>query len=176
MAKRFYYEVVLQVDLGFWAPDQRKERWEQKGASMIQPTKTLHSKRLYPSRGFDMRGNPLPPDVVVTDRPVAKNYTEETVKRVSRPRFDPMTGRRQGRYFRKKVSPQKLRLMEGDEIDNELRRRAVDLPWTDALYDNSKGDVVLPEDAKIRDSAPRVLPDGTEDDEDAVGAEGITNG
>ena len=151
--RRFYYECVLETDLGFWAPDQRKEHWVQKGKNVIQPMKALHYIRVAPSNGMNIRGEPFPPDYIVTDRPLGRQYTEEIEKRVSRPSFDSSTGRRNGRYWRKKVSKIKFRLLDADEIDPEVRRKAIDLPWVDALFEDIVKDVILPKDVAILDKS-----------------------
>lgn len=183
MAKRYYYECVRQCDIGWRGPDPRRERWSTRGGMLVQPPDVMHSKRLYPSvasagrAGLSVGLNDVRPeaDIIVTDKPVAKNYTQTVTKKVSRPRFDPTTGRRHGRYFRRKTNPPKLRILEPDEIDNDVRRNAIDLPWDVSLFTDATGDVILPQDVAIKDSAPRVSTGYEGEDPDAVGAEGVTN-
>lgn len=150
-SKRFYYKCILVCDLGWYGPDQRKERWETKGKVSIQPTKTLHSIRLKPSGGYNARGEEMPPDYIVTDKPVGKCFTEQVPKKVSRPSWDPNTGRRNGRVYRKKFSVPKLEILDPDEIDSLIRKRAFDLPWTDNLYSDGPEKVDLPGNVAVMD-------------------------
>ena len=151
--RRYYYECVAECDLGFWGPDQRKERWIQKGRQLIQPARVQHSIRLSPSRGIRPNGDQIPPDYIVTDRPLGKQYTEEITKKVSRPSFDPVTGRRNGRYFRKKVSAIKFRLMDIDEVDSDIKKHAFDMEWQEVIYETHSEDVTLPKDQAVIDKA-----------------------
>ena len=109
--RRLYYEVVHEVDLAWYAPDQRVERWPRRGQRDVQPMSVMHSMRLGPSPGYTARGNALPPHYIVTDRPVGNTYTEEVMKVVSRPIQDSAQ-----RTMRPKYSKIKLRLLDKDEI------------------------------------------------------------
>jgi len=129
--KRYYYECVLQCDLPYVAPDQRRERWPKNNIAPM----CIHSKRLVPSDGYTT------PDFIVTDKPVARQYTEEVVKAVSRPDFEHPGARR--RIMREKVSKIKLRLLDSDEVGETVRRTAIDLPWADALFTEATQDVIL---------------------------------
>lgn len=148
-AKRYFYKCVYPCDVGYWGPDQRKERWGKQG----QPPKVLHSVRVLPSRGYDSRGRERPGDYIVTDKPLAKHFTQETVKKVSRPSWDPQTGRRNGRVYRKKVTKVKFELLDADEIDREIREAAYDKPWCESLFEEAPEKVDLPADVAIMDKS-----------------------
>ena len=146
--KRYWYECIYETDLGYWAPDQRRERWVQKGRSLIQPMRVLHSVRLYPSRGVNSRGEPLPPDYACFLQPLAKQYTEEVTKRVSRPNYT-VTGRRAGRVMRPKTSKVKFRQLDSDELTDYVRRNAYFFDeWHESLFIDADKDVYLPGENK----------------------------
>ena len=158
--KRFYYECIFICDLGHWAPDQRTERWIRRGRSLIQPMKVLHSIRVSPSRGYNARGEEFPPDYIVTDRPLARNYTEEITKKVSRPKFD-NRGSRDGREMREKIGKVKFRLLDADEVMESVRRNAYDLDWVDNLFEDAITDVHLPaETAAMAKAGEKLLQGG----------------
>ena len=160
-AKRFWYEVVFQLDLGHWAPDQRPERWTYKGRVLVQPQRTKHSLRLFPSRGYNGRGEPFPPDYFVTDRPIGKSYTEEVNKMVSRSENIGLQGQYGKRSMRLKTSKIKARLLDADEVTESVRRAAYDLEWTDDLFENAVADVHLPaETARMAKEGAKVLAAG----------------
>ena len=156
--KRFWYECVLQCDIGWYGPDQRRERWPRRGRSEIQPD-TMHSVRLTPEHGRNGRGEPFPADYIVTDKPVGRSYTEVVTKGVSRPEtaYGNIGGARQ-RVMRVKESKIKLRLMDPDELTREIRYNAYDYGppeyrdgkqvkgWVAALFEDNDKDVVLPKD------------------------------
>jgi len=137
-------------ELGYWGPDQRKERWKKQGKMLVQPAKVLHSLRVH---GLDPDGSEDHTDYIVTDRPIGKPYTEEVKKQVSRPYHDPETGRRHGRKYRNKMSKIKFRLLEPDEVDSDIKKRALDMPWTDNLFDEGGSKVDLPLATALMDKA-----------------------
>jgi hypothetical protein len=143
-SRRYYYECISPCQLGWWGPDQRKERWIRRGSSLVQPTHVQHLVNVYPSKGITPRGEPIPPDYVVTDQPLGKQYTQEIVKKVLRPHFDQLTGRRNGRSWRKKISTVKFRLLDMDEVDGDIKRRAKDYPWQETLFEDKLEAVTLP--------------------------------
>jgi len=155
--KRFWYECILQCDLGYYAPDGRRERWVKKGRAMIQPT-TMHIVRLLPEHGLNGRGEPFPADYIVTDKPLGRSYVEAGVtKAVSRPAtaFGNIGGLKP-RVMREKVNKVKFRLLDTDEITSEVRRQAWDygLPvmrdgkqvegWAASIFEANDKDVELP--------------------------------
>jgi len=143
MAKRYYYKVVQKVKLPWIGPDQRRERWKQRGRQFIQPMETLHSVTLNPSKGYTLDGQEIPPDYVVTDRPVAKHLTSEVTKKVSRPGYEIGSFNREDR---EKTSKVKLVLLGAQELTDYARRMAHDLNWGPAMFDEASDDVHLPAD------------------------------
>ena len=142
MAKRYYYRVLMPVDLPWIGPDQRRERWIRRGRQLIQPAATTHVIRVYPSPGYSDTGEEILGDYIVTDKPVAKHYTEEVTKLVSRPDPDSVgTGKRD---MRPKTSKIKLELVPMTEMMESMRRKALDLPWSEAMFTEADEDVVLP--------------------------------
>lgn len=158
-ARRYYYAVVLQCDLPWYGPDQRKERWVMKGKQLVQPTRVLHVKRVYPSKGFNARGEEFPPDYIVTDRPVGKSYTHEVVKKVSRPDFEHPGARK--RLDREKASKIKLELIDPDDVTAEIRRAAYDMDWGEELFKDAVEDVKLPsETARLAMAGAKAIAKG----------------
>lgn len=153
--KRYYYECVFPdkhgCEVGYWGPDQRRERWPKKGRLAEQPMKVLHTVRFFPSNPdrTDRSGMPIPGDILCTARPIGRQWTEETVKNVSRPKINMETGQKMlGRVMRPKISRQKFRLMEDYEIDRTIIERCYFMNWIDDLYKDGGEDVHLPKDAK----------------------------
>jgi hypothetical protein len=146
MARRFYYECLRRTDLGYWGPQRRRER-EGKG----MPTKVQHIAVVLPSRGMNTRGEELPPDYIVTDKPLGKQYIEQMTKKVSRPSFDSESGRRNGRYYRRKLITPKFRLLDPDEVDWDIKKRAIDMDWQEVLFQTVTNQVDLPRDVAILD-------------------------
>jgi len=120
------------------APDQRRERWPKNNIAPL----CVHVKRVYPTDGYK------PPDYIVTNQPIARQYTEEVVKAVSRPDFEHPGARK--RIMREKVSKVKFRLLDSDEIGDRIKEVAHDFPWADALFTEMTQDVTLsPEMARM---------------------------
>ena len=153
--KRYYYECVFPdkdgCEVGYWAPDQRRERWPRKGRLSQQPMRVLHTLRLKasdPDR-LDRNGNPRPGDYLVSDKPIGRAYTEETIKNVSRPEIDLKTGVvYKTRVMRTKICRQKFRLLEDFEVDRSVIETAYDMDWREDLYNDGQKDVLLPKEAK----------------------------
>lgn len=121
--KRFYYECVYPTDLGYYALDQRRERWVRQGRSDIAKP-TMHCVRCYPSKGLNARGEQIPADYIVTDQTLGKQYTEEIAKQVSRPDFE-HPGQR-FRKMREKVSKVKFVLLDPEDVTTYVRSHAYD--------------------------------------------------
>lgn len=157
-AKRFWYECVLQCDLGFLAPDQRRERWTQRGKVEVQPPRTLHSVRLYPSKGYDKNGNYIPGDVAVFDQPLARRYTEEIEISVSRPLIDAEHPGGHTRYMRPKVTKVKFVLLDPEDVTESVKRRAYDYgpDWHPSLFAEGPVEINLPRDVAVGLAAEKV--------------------
>ena len=110
-----------------------------RGNQAVQPMAVLHSLRTHPSPGYTARGQRIPPDYIVTDKPIGKCYTGEVTKRVSRPEH--LRGGAP-RVMRPKTSKVKFLLLDPDEVDSEIRRSAHDLNWGPNLFDDGDRDVV----------------------------------
>jgi len=148
--KKYYYECVYPCDVPWYGPDQRRERWVQKGKMLVQPPRVLHSVRCFPSRGYNARGEKLLGDYIATNRPIGKAFTEEVTKSVSR--VDWNARLRDGGSPRKMVeksSKVKFVLLEPDEVTDAVRRVAYDFEddWGAALFNDADTDVVLPAEA-----------------------------
>jgi len=101
----------------------------------------LHSKRLSPSRGFTARGEEIPPDYIVTDKPLGRTYTEEVTKMVSRPKDQMGT---KERVMRPKTSKIKFVLLDPEDVTQEIKRSAYDFNWAPALFKDATEDVIPP--------------------------------
>jgi hypothetical protein len=148
MAKqtRYVYECLYQTDLGWFGPDQRRERWIQKGRTLIQPQRVQHIIRCFPSkdRGLTSRGDPIPADYIITPRPLGKSYTEEVKKMVSRSLHDGTNPGMFGkRVMREKVNKVKFRLVPPDEVTESMVRYAFDYgdDWDPELFKDRTDDV-----------------------------------
>lgn len=64
--KRYYYQCVATCQMGYMAPDQRRENWPEDGV----PSMALHERSFYPSGPGKKR-----PDYLCTSEPIAKRYT-----------------------------------------------------------------------------------------------------
>src|SRR3990167_2360596 len=157
--KRFWYECILQCDLGWYGPDGRRERWQKKGKALIQPM-TMHIVRLRPEHGMNGRGEPFPADYVVTDKPFGRSYTGAGVtKMVSRPATAyGNIGGLKPRVMREKQNKVKFRLLDTDELTSEIRRNAYDYGppeirdgkqvsgWAAVLFEAGDTEVQLPDE------------------------------
>jgi hypothetical protein len=148
MAKqtRFVYECLFQSDMGFFGPDQRRERWLQKGRTLIQPQRVQHIVRCFPSsaKGLTSRGDPIPADYIITPKPLGRSYTEEVKKMVSRSLHDGTNPGMFGkRTMREKVNKVKFRLVPPDEVTESMVRYAFDYgdDWDPQLFKDSVTDV-----------------------------------
>jgi len=160
MAKYFYYRCVNQVDLGFMAPwgkgGPRGEGSDREDAPQI----VKHSIRLRPSKGTDARGRPFHPDYIVTERPLAKQYLEVTVKKVSRPAYDPFTGRKlSARAYRKKVTTVKFQSMDPSEITQPILDRVIKKNWAPEIFEEVPTKVELPVDKALEEQLAMMGPD-----------------
>ena len=169
--RRYYYECVYQCDVGHIGQDQRRERFIRRGRSEIAKP-TMHSVRVYPSRGVNARGEEIPADYIVTDQPIGKNYTEEVEKKVSRPDFEHPGVR--NRLMRAKVSKVKFVLRDAADVPEECRRKAYDYGrpqfgedekgnrvqiagWHASLFETHVEDVVLPAESAAMAAAGRKM-------------------
>jgi hypothetical protein len=110
--KRYYYECVMQCQMGYLAPDHRKERWVNG-----QPLQVLSEITFLPDDIYDKR---KPAMILAVDLPLAERYTEEIPKVVRRKNL------RSGEWEEKEThSKIKFRLMDPDEITADMRARAV---------------------------------------------------
>jgi hypothetical protein len=123
--KLYYYEALMQVDMGYIAPDQRRERWKNR----VVPTSCMHSYRFLP----------VDPNIpitkqrrswLVTDRPLGDQYTEETHKIVDR--YD---WRSQKRIRAEHKSKVKFRLLDEGEVSGHIKDYAIELPLIESCYE-----------------------------------------
>lgn len=126
---RYFYECIARgicpwVDVGYKGPDQRRDRWPRKGRNRVQPTHVLHVIRCH-SNILQKTGEQIkPPDYIVTNKPLAKRYTDTVTYGVSR-MDDPAHGKK-NRVIRNKTSEPKFRLLSADEITDFVRANAYD--------------------------------------------------
>ena len=79
--KRYFYECVVPVEMGYMAQDQRRERW----LPNEPPPECLHSLRFFPKDPVAEVGKKgFYPDYIVTDKPLHPRYTDEIPKVVNR--------------------------------------------------------------------------------------------
>lgn len=110
--KRFYYECVMQCQIGYMSLDTRKERWVND-----QPQLCLHERTFYPDDPF----NPKKPAMILAlDRPIARRYTEEVTRIV--PRKNLRTGEYEDKPTHSKI---KFVLIEPEDLTADMRQRAV---------------------------------------------------
>jgi hypothetical protein len=160
--RRFYYACIRECDVGYIGYDQRKERDDPRKGSR----QCLHSIRCYPAPDTpNARGFRRPPTYIVTDRPLGRHYMEQTVRKVSRPNFDPITGRKNGRIYRKKVSFPKFELVPNEDVDREIKNTAWDRQWVEDMFKEPPSVIDLP--------APEIGPDVAPDEEFIAGTEDI---
>jgi hypothetical protein len=108
--KLYYYECVLECDVGYIAPDHRKERWPE---GTMQPPMIVHSWRFKAAKNPQGTG-----DVLIVDRPLASMYTDEVSKTVKRKNM------RTGEYSDVPThSKIKFRLLETEEIGDMVRKK-----------------------------------------------------
>ena len=174
MAK-FYYRCVGQVDMAYMAP------WGKGGnhaedQSDDSPLVVRHWIRIMPSRGVNARGNPLVPDHIATEKPLAKHFLQQIVKKVSRPAYDPFTGRRlPQRAYRKKLTKIKFELVANDELMHYIVETAIKKNWAQEMFEEVSTRVELPVDPELEKRLALMGPDEepTEGDE-VVQPEGQT--
>jgi hypothetical protein len=125
--KRYYYACVTQCQMGFMAPDQRRENWGEDGV----PAMVLHERSFMPQMGKRQA------DILCTAEPISRRYTEEQPREFTKVNL--RTGDRQ-----KVNTPTivKFVLMDPEEIDGQVRRTArfmtlrdCDLAKTDKVLD-----------------------------------------
>ena len=139
----YYYETLLRCDLLHTAPAKREDQKSRDGFGRTVTPMIAHPIRVQPSRGFNGRGELFPPDYIVTERPLARSYTEVIQKKVSRP--DPANPL--DKRLRKMVAKStkiKFRLLEDWEITGEVRRSAWRKDLVPMMFDDTSADVYLP--------------------------------
>jgi hypothetical protein len=106
---RYYYECVTKCQVGYMAPDQRRENWGEDGV----PGMVLHERTFLPQMGKK------PADILCTAEPIAQRYTEQIDRTF--PKKDLRTGE-----TRMINAPTviKFRLLDADEVDNSTRKAA----------------------------------------------------
>ena len=172
MAKLYYYRCVNQVDLGFMAPwgkgGPRGEMADREDAPQI----VKHSIRLRPSRGTDARGRAFHPDYIITEKPLAKQYLVPTVKKVSRPAFDPLGRKLSARAYRKKVTTVKFEAMDASEITQVILDRAIKKNWSPEIFEEVPAVVNLPIDKELEKQLAMMGPDEDGEPEEVILPEG----
>jgi hypothetical protein len=118
---RFYYECVMSCQMGYLAPDHRKERFVNN-----QPLQVLHEVTFVPDDPYDKR---KPAMVLSLDFPLAERYVEEVPKVVRRKNL--RTNEWEEKETHSKI---KFRLMDADEITGEIRARSVYMQLRDCDY------------------------------------------
>lgn len=144
--KLYWYECVRQVDLKYWGPEQRKERWTQRGPTAVQPQRVQHWIRLYPSGpNVDQQGMSRGyADYAVFRKPLANHLTMELTKKVSRSiHYGTNPGQFGKRKLRAKVTKTKMQLLEPDEVTESIKRRAYDMDWDESLFKDQEADQVI---------------------------------
>lgn len=124
---RYYYECLTKCQMGYMAPDQRRENWDEDGV----PGMVLHERTFLPQMGRK------PADILCTEEPIATRYTEAKPRNFTK--VDLRTG------DRKQINAPtviKFRLLDADEVDNSTRKAArfmrlrdCDLEKTDKVLD-----------------------------------------
>jgi hypothetical protein len=146
-AKSYYYECVLQCELPWYGPDQRKERAKFVGRSEMVNPRTLHVIRCNSSaeKGFNSRNEPIAPDYICVPKPLAKHYTDEITKKVSRVKVD-SAYRAVGRVLRDKTSKVKFVLLDPDEVTEFVKRSAYNYgdAWGPEMFEDKYDDVLPP--------------------------------
>ncbi len=158
MAK-IYYRCVHQVDMAYFAP-WGKGGNHSEGDREDTPLLVRHWIRVMPSRGYNARGKPFPPDYIVTEQPLARHFCEQTVKKVSRIAFDPMTGRRlPQRAYRKKVTKIKFELVDKDDLTRDIIEDAIKKQWAPEMFQDVPLKVELPIDPELEKMLKIMGPD-----------------
>ena len=163
MAK-FLYECIMQCDLGYMAPDQRKERWKKVGKNYVQP-QTKHSIRIFPllnGEEYDDNGRKLWADYISTDKPLGRQYTEELHYKVDRPSEDYEHPGRKLRMMREKVSYPKFRLIKGEECYRVPLEKIIDYGtmWAPDMFKDVVGDVVMDKEMLLNAAIGRKIISG----------------
>ena len=165
--RKFLYECVAApsapgqlgfVEVGYMAPDQRKERWKMVGKQLRQPM-CKHVIRLYAlfeGQEYDPNGNRVWADYLGVDKPLGRQYTEELHYKVSRPTDDYEHPGRRARVMREKISYPKFRLVTGEDRLQVPHNKIVEgYDWTPELFEDRTGDVVLSKDMEALAAAGR---------------------
>jgi hypothetical protein len=163
MAK-FFYRCVHQVDMAYMAP------WGKGGDhsdndSPDAPLLVRHFIRVLPARkGLNSRGIPFKPMYICTDKPLAKHFPEQIVKKVSRPAFDPLTGRKlPQRAYRKKITKVKFELVPTNEVTEYISDYAIYRPgkgtWAPEMFEETSSVVELPIDPELEKRIAMMGPD-----------------
>ena len=119
--RKLYYECVHQVDMNYLAPDHRKERWDGLQAPIIE-----HGIRFHPEDPLAEK----PPDILVTERPLARHLTTEITRNVRRKNL------RTGEYEMKPATTKvKFELLDPEDITDDVRRRARELNLPESSYE-----------------------------------------
>ena len=119
--KRFYYECVMQCQIGYMALDHRRERWVNGQAQLC-----LHERTFTPDNPFDKR---KPAMILALDKPIAPRYTEEIPTMVRRKNL--RTNEWEEKETHSKI---KFRLLDPDEVTSDIRERAIYMQLRDCDY------------------------------------------
>ena len=141
------------VDLGFSGYNKRGiETYKIRGA----PQMVKHVKRVFSSYDIegrlkvDKRDRVIPPDYIITEKPIASHYLKRTERVINRPIPDtdgrPILGKR--RNTPKVVEPkfEQVDMTEIAMVQNRDGVNVYELPWTDDLFTElAKGAVYRPD-------------------------------
>jgi hypothetical protein len=108
--KLYYYECVTTCQMGYMAPDQRRERWSDE----MGREQCLHERSFYPAGLGKKR-----PDYLATREPISKRYTQEIDRKFRKRNLQ--TGKWQWVH-----SPTNIKFYElaPDEIGDYVREHA----------------------------------------------------
>lgn len=123
MAKTYFYQCVYPCEVGFLAPDHRKERIPPN--VMVAPM-VLHTFTLYPADPYNPKKQA---DVLIVDRPLADHYVNEVPKVVSRKNL--RTGEREDHETHSKI---KFVLVPDNEVTDDMRKRGRRFSLTEQHY------------------------------------------
>lgn len=184
MAKKsYYYEVITDFEIPIMArlSKQQRARFGEDEDPPLEMLHVFHAEAavkpdgMRRTRGMNLRRNG---DIIKTDRPVGKSYTEIVRKLVSRPIISAVDGGRTlKRVMRPTVSKVKLRLLEPDEITSYVVENAIcagelgkdgrpmfgkGSRWGDALFVDSTADVTLPPETAALLATAQAMIEGSE--------------
>ena len=182
MAKAYFYECVVDCDLGVLGPLSKYQRsWYEARTDDPDdiPQQTLHSLRILArvdGKG-EKRYGMAHGNIIKTDKPLARSYTESIEKLVSRPLISSQDPHRQfKRLMRAKTNPIHFRLLAADEVSLYTESVAIypgehpdgkvlmgkKARWAPSLFEESATEVQLPEEAAklLRSVQAMVTPTG----------------